>query len=108
MVSHELKAPLTRLKDMTQLLRLKLGLKLEGATMPAMVSQGLVDIEHAIGQTERHVQEVLQTSRIETTLFLLHRQRCDLVELCRAVLEERAASTGCALAGTPARPSKSR
>ena len=98
-VSHELKAPLTRLKDMTQLLRLKLGLKLEGTTMPAMVSQGLADIEHAIGQTERLVQEVLQTSRIETTLVPLHRQRCDLVELCRTVLEEYVASTGCALTG---------
>jgi signal transduction histidine kinase len=98
-VSHELKTPLTHLKDMTQLLRLKLGLKLEGTNVPEMVSQGLADIEHTIGQTERRVQEVLQTSRIETTLFLLHRQRCDLVELCRTVLEEYAASTGCALTG---------
>jgi signal transduction histidine kinase len=95
MVSHELKAPLTHLKDMTQLLRLKL----EGTTMPEMVSQGLAGIEHSIEQTERLVQELLHTSRIETTLFLLHQQRCDLVELCRQVLAEYAASTGCALTG---------
>jgi signal transduction histidine kinase len=99
MVSHELKAPLTHLKDMTQLLRLKLGLKLEGTTMPEMVSQDLAGIEHSIEQTERLVQELLHTSRIETTLFLLHQQRCDLVELCRQVLAEYAASTGCALTG---------
>ncbi len=92
-VSHELKAPLTQLKDMTQLLRLKL----EGTDVTEMVSQGLVSIDHSIEQTERLVQELLQTSHIETTLFLLHRQRRDLVELCRQVLEEDAASTGCAL-----------
>ena len=93
LASHELKTPLTHLKDMTQLLRLKL----EGTDVPEMVSQGLADIEHSIEQTEMLVQELLHTSRIETALFLLHRQRCDLVELCRQVLAEYVANTGCAL-----------
>src|SRR5260370_7170664 len=61
--SHELNAPLTQLKDMTQLPRLKL----ERTDVTEMVSQGLVSIDHSIEQTERLVQELLQTSHIETT-----------------------------------------
>ncbi|TMD80050.1 MAG: hybrid sensor histidine kinase/response regulator [Chloroflexi bacterium] len=95
--SHMLKTPLTHLKEMTQLLRLKLGLKLEGINVPEMVSQGLADIEHCIEQMEMLVQELLHTSRIETLMFVLRRQHCNLVELCSHVLEEYAASTGCAL-----------
>src|SRR5260370_7892652 len=87
-VSHELKTPLTHLKDMTQLLRLKLGLKLDGTNVPEMVSQGLAGIEHAIGQTELLVQEVLHTSRVETTLFLLHCHPSHLFNLSRPRLEE--------------------
>jgi signal transduction histidine kinase len=37
-------------------------------------------------------------SRIETTLFIIHRQRCDLVELCQSVLEEYTVGNGSALA----------
>jgi YesN/AraC family two-component response regulator len=96
-VSHVLKTSLTHLKEMAQLLRLKLGLKLDGTNVREMVSQGLADIEHSIEQTEMLVQELLHTSRIETAMFNLHRHHCDLVELCRHVLEEFATSTGCAL-----------
>ena len=96
-LSHALKTPLTHLKEMTQLLRLKLGLKLEGTNTLEMVSQGLADIEHSLGQVEKLVQELLHTSRIETAAFILHRQDCDLVELCGHVLEEYVASTCYAL-----------
>src|SRR2546421_7195164 len=96
-ISHALKTPLTHLKEMTQLLRLKLGLKLEGTNMLEMVSQGLADIEHSLEQVEKLVQELLHTSRVETPAFILHRQDCDLVELCCHVLEGYAASTCYAL-----------
>jgi signal transduction histidine kinase len=43
------------------------------------------------------VQELLDTSQIETTTFILHRQRCDLVALCQSALEEYTAQTGSAL-----------
>ncbi|HEX6556180.1 MAG TPA: response regulator [Ktedonobacteraceae bacterium] len=92
-ISHALKTPLTHLKEMTQLLQLKL----EGTNVPEMVSQGLADIEDSLEQVERLVQELLHTSRIEPTMFILHRQDCDLVELCGHVLKEYAASTGSAL-----------
>jgi len=93
-VSQELHIPLAHLKEMTQLLCQKF----EGEDVAEIVSQGLADIEHAIRRTEMLVQELLDTSHIETTMFILHRQRRDLVELCQAVLQEYTARTGAALA----------
>ena len=93
-VSQELHIPLAHLKEMTQLL----GQKLEGEDVAEIVSQGLADIEHSIRRTEMLVQELLDTSHIETTMFIPHRQRRDLVELCQAVLQEYTARTGSALA----------
>jgi signal transduction histidine kinase len=63
------------------------------------VRQALAGIEDAIRRTEVLVQELLDTAHIETTMFILHRQRRDLVELCQSVLEEYTGGTGSALAG---------
>ncbi len=93
-LSQELHVPLAHLKEMTQVLSQKLA----GADVAAIVSQALAGIEDAIGRTEVLVQELLDTSRLETTTFILHRQRCDLVALCQSALEEYAAHTGAALA----------
>ena len=89
-VSHDLNVPLMRLKEITQLLRQKL----EGTDIAEILSQGIAEIEDSTDRTEVLVQELLNTSSIETEMFILHRQRCDLVELCRDVLEELAAGTG--------------
>ncbi len=91
--SHELNKPLMRLKEITQLLHRKL----EGADTAEIVSQGIAEIEDSIGRTEVLVQDLLNTSSIETEMFILHRQRCDLIVLCRAVLEEYTAGTGSTL-----------
>jgi signal transduction histidine kinase len=92
-VSHDLNIPLMRLKEITQLLHQKL----EGEDTAEIVSQGIADIEDSIDRTEVLVQELLNTSNIETEMFILHRQPCDLIELCRNVLEELAAGTGSTL-----------
>ncbi|HEX9133247.1 MAG TPA: HAMP domain-containing sensor histidine kinase, partial [Ktedonobacteraceae bacterium] len=65
----------------------------------AIVRQALAGIEDAIRRTEVLVQELLDTAHIETTMFMIHRQRRDLVELCQSALEEYTAGTGSALAG---------
>ncbi len=93
-VSQELNIPIAHLKEMTQLL----SQKLEGEDVAAIVTQGLADIEDSLRRTEVLVQELLDTSRIETTTFILHRQRRDLVALCQSALEEYTARTGAALA----------
>jgi len=43
------------------------------------------------------VTDLLDASLIETNRFVLHRKRCDLVELCRHVLQEYTAGEGPAL-----------
>ena len=43
------------------------------------------------------VEHVLDSSRLETNTFVLHRTRCNLVELCQHVLDEYVAGTACAL-----------
>jgi signal transduction histidine kinase len=94
-VSQELNIPLAHLKEMTQVL----SQKLEGADVAEIVRQALAGIEDAIRRTEVLVQELLDTAHIETTMFIFHRQRRDLVELCQSVLQEYTGGTGSALAG---------
>ena len=93
-VLQELHIPLAHLKEMTQVLCQKLG----GADVAEIVDQALAGIEDAIRRTEMLVQALLDTSHIETTTFILHRQRLDLVALCQSILEEYTAGTGAALA----------
>ena len=94
LVSQELNVPLAQLKEMT----LVLSQKLKGADVAEIVRLGIAGIEDAIHRTEVLVQDLLDTSQLETTMFILHRQRRDLVTLCQSVLEEYTAGIGSALA----------
>ena len=93
MVSHELKTPLTSLKMRTQHLRLQS----ERAGSDDVVSLGLEDMERSISRLEVLINDLLDASLIETNMFVLHRKRCDLVDLCRHLLEEYTAGKGPAL-----------
>jgi len=90
MVSHELSMPLTSLAGRAHLLRRHL----ERADADDLVRLGLEDLERAIGRLEVLVTDLLDASLIETNRFVLHRNRCDLVELCRHVLQEYTAGEG--------------
>ena len=87
MVSHELRTPLTSLKMRTQLLRRKC----EHIDSDDVVSPGLADMERSINRLEVLINDLLDASLIETNMFVLHRKRCDLVELCRHIIEEYSA-----------------
>ncbi len=89
-VSHELKTPLENLKGMTQMLQRQT----ETSTAPDLIHRGLADMERSLDRTEILVQDLLDTSLIETNMFTLHRKRCDLVELCRQLLDEYTAGAG--------------
>jgi len=93
MVAHELSMPLTSLEGRAHLLRRQL----ERTDADDIVRLGLEDIERAIGRLEVLVTDLLDASLIETNRFVLHRKRCDLVELCRHVLQEYTAGEGPAL-----------
>ena len=92
-VSHELKTPLTSLKGMTQLFRRQV----ERADAAQIVSMGLADMERSIRRMEVLVNDLLDSSLIETNMFVLHRKRCDLVELCLHLIDEYTAGYGPAL-----------
>src|SRR6266700_3102597 len=93
MVSHELKTPISSLKMRTQLLRRKR----EQIDTDNVVSLGLEDMERSICRLEVLINDLLDASLIETNMFVLHRRRCDLVELCRHLLAEYTAGKGPAL-----------
>ncbi len=88
--SHELKPPLSSLKGKVQLLHRQL----EHTDAPQVVSIGLLDMERSISRMETLVNDLLDASLIETNMFVLHRQRCDLVELCRHLIDEFTAGSG--------------
>jgi signal transduction histidine kinase len=93
MVSHELRTPLTSLKMRTQHLRQHR----ERSESDDIVSLGLEDMERSISRLEVLINDLLDASLIETNMFVLHRKRCDLVDLCRHLLEEYTAGNGPAL-----------
>ncbi len=89
-VAHELKTPLSNLESIAQVLSRQL--EQEGSV--EAVKQGLVNMEHALKRTRVLVQDLLDTSLIETNMFVLHRKRCNLVELCHQLLNEYTAGAG--------------
>lgn len=84
MVSHELKTPLTTLKGRAQLLLRQV--KREGGQN--VVTTGLEDMERSINRLQVLVNDLLDASLIDTNMFVIHRRKCDLVELCRELLSE--------------------
>jgi len=89
-VSHEMKTPLNNLHSMTQVLQQQL----DQHTSTDALRQGLMDMERSLERTQVLVQDLLDTSLIETNMFVLHRTRCNLVDLCRRLLNEYTAGVG--------------
>ncbi len=84
LVSHELAGPVTRLKEITQLLRQKLG-AIEGTEI---VLRSFADIKQSLERTEELVQELQETTLIETNLFISRRHQYNLICLCHDILQE--------------------
>ncbi|HLI70290.1 MAG TPA: hybrid sensor histidine kinase/response regulator [Ktedonobacteraceae bacterium] len=82
MVSHELKTPLTTIKGVIQLLlrRVERGERIE--------MQSLLLLEGSARRMELLVNDLLNTSLLETGMFSLSFQRCDLVSFCQELLAE--------------------
>src|SRR5581483_48590 len=79
MIAHELKTPITTLKGRTQLLQRRA----EREGLDEVVHLGLKDIERSINRLQVLVNDLLDASLMQTNMFVIHRRRCDLVELCR-------------------------
>lgn len=82
MASHELKTPLTTLKGMAQMLlkRVERGYDIELRNVQLL--------ENAVHRMEVLVDDLLNTSLLETGMFALHRQQHDVVQCCRDLKAE--------------------
>lgn len=91
MVSHELKTPLTTLKGISQMLyrRVERGMPVE--------LKNLALLEGSVRRMELLVDDLLNTSMLETGAFSLHCQPDNLVALCQELLTEYRESIGSAL-----------
>ena len=85
--SHELKTPLTTLKAVTQLAQRRI--EREGGAMPTYLTR----IERAVDRMQMLVDDLLDISRIESGKLALRPEPCDVVALCRQVVEEQSAAT---------------
>jgi signal transduction histidine kinase len=87
LASHELRTPLSSLKAMIQVL-----LRRQGSAGVVRRPE-LENMERSVRRMELLVNDLLNTSLLETGMFALHTRRCDLVTLCRSILEEHVMGT---------------
>lgn len=86
-VSHELRTPLALISGYAQSL---LHLDLDGPTSRRHLEQ----IEEAVGRLSELVDQILDTSQIESDRLMLHRSTVDLGGLVRSFVEEQRALPG--------------
>jgi signal transduction histidine kinase len=99
MASHELKTPLASLKAMTQLLHR------QHQRLNSPFTANLRNMERSILRMEVLVNDLLDTSLIETGMFSLRRTRSDLCSLCRTIYDEYGVTMNMALTlDLPAKP----
>jgi FixJ family two-component response regulator len=84
MFTHELRSPLTNLKDIAR----EVDHHLQKAEETAGFPLNLAELKHPIRRMEWLVCDVEDSSLIQTQRLVLQRTRCDLVKLCQEVLVE--------------------
>ncbi|OLD63877.1 MAG: hypothetical protein AUF65_01030 [Chloroflexi bacterium 13_1_20CM_50_12] len=92
MVTHELASPLTALKGMIQLLNRHL----QCANGMEQLRQEMMKVEHPLQRMERLICDLQDAFQAQMNRLALHRTHCDLVELCKSVLDEYLVGTGVA------------
>lgn len=88
LASHELKTPLTSLKGMIQLLVRRQEKRAEKTSEVELAS-----MERSVQRMEILVNDLLNTSLLDTGMFALHPKPCDLGALCRHILDEYVVGT---------------
>lgn len=83
LASHELRTPLTSLKGMIQLL-----IRRQQRQVEKVSELELASMERSVRRMEILVNDLLNTSLLESGMFTLHPKRCDLGALCRHILDE--------------------
>ena len=83
-ISHHLKTPLTSVKGFAQLLARRLA----SAAQHDEEIRGLQVIEHQVDNMHQLIERLLDVSRIQAQRFELHKERLDLAELSRDVVQK--------------------
>jgi PAS domain S-box-containing protein len=83
MASHELKTPVTSIKGYTQLLltALKTKEEEEKTISPLLIKSSLISIDKQVTRLTRLMSELLDLSKIETGMLVLHKEMFNLNEL---------------------------
>jgi signal transduction histidine kinase len=92
--SHELKTPITAIRSYTQLLLLRLSKRSELSSAQGTLRPTLEKIVEQTGRLNVCVDDLLDLSRIRAGKMELRRVRCDLREVCRAVVEDQRQISG--------------
>jgi PAS domain-containing protein len=83
--SHELNTPLASLKVQVELAYLRL------QRMHSPEAERVRSLDRTLGRMERLVKDLLDVTRITAGTLTLHRETCDLCQLCRHFAEEHSA-----------------
>jgi len=88
--SHELRTPVTAIQGFAEILQLQI----ESGKQPGPQSLRALAIINEQSQTlTRLVDEMLDLTRIDNMQLMLHRSRCDLVDILRSAIETQASTT---------------
>lgn len=92
--SHELKTPITTIRGQAQLVLRRLAR--QGELPPDMqdIYKTLEKINEQTTRLTSLVDELLDVSSIRAGKMALHKQQCDLIALCRDVIEDQRVLTG--------------
>ena len=88
LASHELKTPLTSLKGMIQLL-----VRRQQKRAEKTFEVELASMERSVQRMEILVNDLLNTSLLDSGMFALHLKPCDLGALCQHILDEYVVGT---------------
>jgi signal transduction histidine kinase len=87
--SHELKTPVTTIRVQTQFMLRRLSKRKEAGLDKEFLVRSLQRIDEQTGRLTTLITDLLDANRMSTARVMLNRQSCDLVEICRKVIEDQ-------------------
>jgi signal transduction histidine kinase len=94
MASHELKTPITSIRGQAQLALRRIAKQREVSSDISTAYTALEKIEQQTRRLNGLVEDLLDLSSIQAGKIPLQMSKCDLVEICRAVVEEQRLLSG--------------
>jgi signal transduction histidine kinase len=92
--SHELKTPITTIRGLTQLVLRRLSKQQELSPEMEDMKKTWEKINEQTTRLTALIDELLDVSSIRAGKMVLHKQACDLVQMCRDLIEDQQLLTG--------------